>query len=146
MPSYTEEFSEVHQMVQALHADNRAIGVYNTGWAAAHTHHRFVVLLDVGEMAQGATVDFVLQEATDALGTNAANIAGKAITQLTQAGGDGDDLIVMECRMEEMTPGYDYVRGVLTIAGGAVECALLGIGVVARYVPVPTGTITEIVH
>jgi hypothetical protein len=145
MPSYTERFTEMHQQAVALYPDSRAAAVYNTNWAACHTHHRFIVELLVGDMAQGATIDLALQEATDDTGTNAANIAGKAITQLTQAGGDGDDACVIEVRMEELTPGYDYVRAVLTIGGGACDTALIGLGVVARYQPVPTGGLTEIV-
>lgn len=145
MPAYTERFTEVHQHVTALYPDNRAIGVYNTAWADASGHHRFVVELFVGVIAAAGTVDFVLQEATDAAGTNAANIAGKAITQLTQAGGDGEDTVIIEVRCEELTPGYQYVRGVLTIAGNTAYTCLSAKGVVARYVPVPVGGLTEVV-
>lgn len=145
MPSYTERFTEVHQHVTALYPANRAAAVYNTNWADASGHHRFVVELFVGVMAQGATLDLVIQEATDNAGTNAANIAGKAITQLTQAGGDGDDTVIIEVRCEELTPGYRYVRAVMTIANAAVFTCLSAKGVVARYQPVPIGGLTEVV-
>lgn len=145
MPAYTERFTEVHQHVTALYPANRAAAVYNTAWADASGHHRFVVELFVGVLAAGATVDLALQEATDDDGANAANIAGKAIAQLTQAGGDGDDTVIIEVRCEELTPGYRYVRGVLTIAGNTAFTCLSAKGVVARYVPVPVGGLTEVV-
>lgn len=145
MPAYTERFTEVHQHVTVLYPDNRAIGVYNSDWGNSGGHHRWVVELYVGVIAAGGSVDLVLQEATDDDGTDAANIAGKAITQLTQAGGDGDDTVIIEVRSEELTPGYSYVRAVLTIAGNTAYTCLSAKGVVARYTPVPTGGVTEIV-
>jgi hypothetical protein len=108
-------------------------------------HHRFAYVLQVGVLAAGATVDLVLQEAQDATGTGAANIAGKAITQLTQAGGDGNDVCIIELRTEEMTPGFDFVRAVLTVAGNTAFTGGLGYGIVNRYAPVAETLVTEVV-
>lgn len=142
---YTVEFSEVHQVGAELYPDNMAAAVHQSAWFDMSIHHRAACVLMVGDMGQGATVDLVLQEASDNAGTGAANIAGKAITQLTQAGGDGNDVCIIELRTEELTPGFDFVRAVLTIANAAVDASLITFGIVNRYAPVATGLVTEIV-
>jgi len=142
---YTVEFSEVHQVGAELYPDNMAAAVHQSAWFDMSIHHRAACILMVGDMGQGATVDLVLQEASDNAGTGAANIAGKAITQLTQAGGDGNDVCIIELRTEELTPGFDFVRAVLTIANAAVDASLITFGIVNRYAPVATGLVTEIV-
>jgi hypothetical protein len=123
---YTVRFSEVHQVGCELLVQNRAAAVYQSAWFDLSIHHRFVYVLQTGVLAAGATVDLVLQEADDATGTNAANIAGKAITQLTQAGGDVNDLVMIELRTEEMTPDRRFVRAVLTVAGNTAFTFYVG--------------------
>jgi len=142
---YTVEFSEVHQVGAELYPDNMAAAVHQSAWFDMSIHHRAACILMVGDMGQGATVDLVLQEASDNAGTGAVNIAGKAIAQLTQAGGDGNDVCIIELRTEEMTPGFDFVRAVLTIANAAVDASLITFGIVNRYAPVATALVTEIV-
>lgn len=143
---YTREFTEAHQFLAKLDPDQRVAGAYFCNWSQMQTNHRAVVILLTGDMAQGSTLDLVVQEAQDNNGTGAQAIAGKAITQLTAAGGDGDDTVVVEVRTEEMTPGYDFIRAVATVAGGAVDFAVQILGVVSRYPPVATANLTEIVH
>jgi hypothetical protein len=142
---YTVRFSEVHQVGCELLVQNRAAAVYQSAWFDLSIHHRFVYVLQTGVLAAGATVDLVLQEADDATGTNAANIAGKAITQLTQAGGDVNDLVMIELRTEEMTPDRRFVRAVLTVAGNTAFTGGLGYGIVNRFAPVATTLVTEII-
>ena len=142
---YTERFSEVHQVGCELFAQNRAAAVYQSAWFNMQIHHRFVYVLQVGVIAAAGTVNLILQEAQDATGTGAAAIAGKAITQLTQAGGDGNDVVMIELRTEEMTPGFDFVRAVLTVAGNTAFTAGLGYGIINRYAPVATTLVTEII-
>ena len=112
MSSFTERFSEVNAVLGGLHADQRVAGNYNTAWVAMNNYHRAVVLIDVGPMAAGATLDVLLQEATDAAGAGVQAIAGKAITQLTQAGGDQNDWVMIELRSEELDENnaYAFIR------------------------------------
>lgn len=145
MSSFTERFSEVNAFITRLDADNRAAGNYNTAWAQVSEYHRQAVILIVGGMAAGATVDLIVQEATDNAGAGVQAVAGKAITQLTQAGGDGNDVVVIEMRSEELTPGYDFIRAQLTVAAAAVDVAILVLGTVPRYPPVPITNLTEVV-
>lgn len=143
----TELFGEAFEVMGVEHADSQAAGQHAINWFYAGQHHKFVFLLDVGDMAQGATLDMVIREATSAAGTNTQNIAGKAITQLTQAGGDGDDFIIVELDTSEMTPGWDWLSPLVTIANDAVEYSLVCLGAVARYGgPVPLTNVTEHVN
>jgi hypothetical protein len=142
---YTERFSEVHQVGAELYPDNLAAAVHQSAWFNMSIHHRAACVLMVGEMGQGATVDLILQEAQDAAGTGAAAIAGKAITQLTQAGGDGNDVCIIELRTEEMTPGFDFVRAVLTIGNAAVDASVITFGIINRFAPVATTLVTEVI-
>ena len=146
---YTNRFTEVEELAAGtLHADSRTAATYNTTWTPMHNFQRGTVILDVGEMQQGATLDLALQQASDNAGTGAkAFTPAKAITQLTQAGGDGDDVVIIEFRTEEMDVNnqFDHVRAQLTVAGAAVECALIVLKHSANYPPVAVTQWTEVV-
>jgi len=145
--SFTERFSEGAAVLAGLHSANRAAGNHNTAWVDMENYHRAVVLIDVGAMTQGATFDLILQEATDATGAGAQAIAGKAVTQLTQAGGDGNDWLMVELRSEEMDENnaYKFIRAQLTIANANVQCSVWVLGIVGRYPPVPLTNVTEVI-
>jgi hypothetical protein len=143
--SYTQRFSEGFDPLLTEFADSRGPVNFQSAWADMETYHRGYLLLNVGEMQAGATLDCELWEAQDNIGTGAALIAGKAITQLTQAGLDGDDLVGIELRTEEMTPGTKFVQVRVTIAGAAVEFAYTYFGFISRFEPVPTTAYTQIV-
>lgn len=144
---FTHRFSEVHELV-GFGIDTYAIGAHFTlTYRNMANHQRAVVILLVGELAAGATVAAQLWQATDAVGTSAKPIPGKAITQLSQAAGDGNDAVIIEVRAEELdvSGGFGYVGGVLTVAGNTAEIAVLGLFGCSNYVPVSTANWTEIV-
>jgi len=145
--SYTEHFTEVSLYGGTLFPANRAAAVYNTAWLTMEENQRAVFQIAVGVIAQAGTVDFTVQEAQDAAGTGAQAVAGKAITQLTQAGGDGNDVIVVEVRAEEMTvnTGYNHLRGVLTVAGNTAFTAVVPLRIIPTYPPVSTAALTEVI-
>jgi hypothetical protein len=148
---YTMRFTEYAEPGGTLYPDNRAIGTYNTGWLDMRAHQRAVFLLAVGVIAQAGTVDFELRQATTSDGDDDTNYFPEAgyinITQLTQAGGDGNDLIALEVRTEQMDvdAGFRYLSGRLTIAGGAAYTAVVPLRTAANYPPVPTTNWTEII-
>jgi len=146
--TYTANFTEIHEPGGTFYVDSRAIGTYNTAWLSMRDHQRAVFQLVVGEMQQGATLDMAIQQAQDVLGTGAKVFTpAKAITQLTQAAGDGDDLVIVEVRTEEMDVNgqFDWIRGQVVIAGGAVEMALIPLRLASAYPPVPVTGWTEVV-
>lgn len=144
---YTERFTEVNLVAGILFPANRPAGAHDTDWLLMEEFQRAIALLKVGEMAQGTTVDLVVQQAQDVNGTGQAAIAGKAIAQLTQAGGDADSMVIIEVRTEEMDVNndYNYIRAVLTIANGNVQTDLMVNRFIATYPPVSTALWTQIV-
>jgi len=144
--SYTQRFTEVFDPLLTEFADSRGPIALNSAYADMETYHRAVLILNVGEMGRDSTFDCSLWEAQDNIGTGAALIAGKSITQLSSAVPDGDDLLAIELRTEEMTPGYKFVQVRITILGGAVEFCYTLFGSTPRYAYVPTTAWAETVN
>jgi hypothetical protein len=145
--AYTNRFTEVHELT-GFAVDNVAVGTYTTlNYRSMATHQRGVAIIIVGEMGVGSTVDFALVQATDVTGTGVKAIAGKAITQLSQAAGDGNDACIIEVRTEELDVdnGFAFISAVLTVAGAASDIAVIGLSGGSNYVPVPVTNWTEVV-
>jgi len=145
--AYTHRFTEVYELFGASTAVF-APGAHATmAYRPMGNHQRGVAIFVVGEIGGGGTVDIQLWQAQDALGTNAKVIAGKAITQLTQAGGDSFSVVAIELRTEEMDVdgGFSYLGGILTVGVANVEMTLIGLGGCSNYVPVATTNWAEIV-
>ena len=147
--SYTELFSEVNYVDLCVVPQVKAFGaIAYTDWYLMSNYQRGQFILLTGTMVGTSTVDLILQH--DILGDGASAkvfTPAKAITQLTQAGGDGDDLVGLQFRTEEMDVDGDfkYVRAGYTVGTANCAIALLFIKFVANYPPVPTTTWTELV-
>jgi len=144
---YTERVTEDTALLDVQSPDDRGAGTHNGAWVNMALYPRAIMEVFVGDMAAGATLDAGIQQATDAAGTGAKAIAGKTITQLTQAGGDVGANVAIELQSEELDVdgGFNFVRLYTTTAVGTViHCAALK-GVGSRFKPVPTTNYTEIV-
>ena len=97
---YTERFSETHYPLASYHADSLGISTVYTAYVSLANYHRAVAGIDVGDMAGTATLDVSIVQASDTAGTGVKAITGKAMTQLTQAGGDGDDIFCIHRPIE----------------------------------------------
>ena len=135
----TQRFSEIAYPLAVVHSDSETAEV-NSAYVFAGNYHRFAIVVDVGDMASNATFDVQVEQATDDSGTSLKDVSGKALTQLTQASGDGNDIFVIELKGEEMDQdnGFDYFRVEFTPATAAVEFSAVIYGLVPRYSPVPT--------
>jgi len=146
--AYTERFSEVHKLLISENSPTLAAGVYDSPWVSLANYHRAAVVLHVIDMGAGATLDLAVRQATDTAGTSAkAFTTAKAITQLTQAGGDVDSDVCIEVQTEEMdvTNGFDCLGLRLTVAVAAVVVSWHVFGIVPRYAPVGVTDWTEVV-
>lgn len=145
--SFTERFSEVAYPLIIEHADSIGPAATASAWVNMANYHRGVLALDVGDMVATATLDAALWQASDSTGTGAKVIAGKSITQLTQAGGDGDEVVCIELKTEELdvSGGFEYVKVLLTTGTAAVEYSYIFYGIEPRFAPVPTTNWSEIV-
>ena len=145
--SYTSRFTENWELFGA-DADNYAIGVYEPiTYRHMGNHQRAALIVHVGDMGAGATVDVSLRQATTAAATDDKAITGKEITQLTQAGGDAGSTVVIELRTEELDVdgGFCYIGALLTVAGNTADIGIVALAGCSNYVPVPTTNWTEIV-
>ena len=144
---FTHRFTEVHEPGGTLFPISRAATTGNTGWLDMANHQRIVFIIAVGTIGQGDTVDFHVEQALDSVGAVSTavfpNAGAIAITQLTQA--DGNDLIAVEVRTEQMTSNYRYLRGMLTIGGSAVFCAVIPLRGTSNIPAVPVTGWTEVV-
>jgi len=146
--AYTNRFTEQYQLAAVEFPDSVAPATVNGAWLSMRDFHRAFFMLLVGDIVATGTVDFLLQQATDTAGTGAKAITGKAITQLTQAGGDSDDACGIELQMEELdvTGGFDCVRWVLTIGTAAAEVGVAVLkGEPSRFKPTVTTAWTEVI-
>lgn len=137
---YTDLETE-HQQELAVIFPDLGIGTYRTPWFSMETTHKLVCHVLVGDLGNLATFDCALLQATDANGAGAKAIAGKAITQLTQAGGDSDDYCTINLRTEEMDVQnrFCYVQVRVRVLVAASNFAVLVLGNVPRYAPVSLG-------
>ncbi|MBF0421901.1 MAG: hypothetical protein HQL73_02795 [Magnetococcales bacterium] len=123
--------SEEIAILASIDPVSQTAATVNTGWLPASDFHRFLVTLDVGVMATGSTIDAKLRQATSASGTNVKDITGKAITQLTQAGGNGNQQIMLNLSGDELdvNGGFAYFTLSITVGTAAsLICAqILGV-------------------
>ena len=146
--AYTQRFTEVHLLGDWTQPMTGVAGqTWQTDWESMAIHQRAVYMLFVGAMAAGATITYRVDQATDAAGANQKAIAGKAITQLTQAGGDATSAVIIEVRSEELDVdgGFTFVSGISLIGVNDVTFMQLPLFGASNYVPVPTAGWTEIV-
>lgn len=145
--SYTEQFAEVHYPLAFEPADSIAASTVTGTFVSMANYHRAVLHFNIGDMATGSTVDVSIVQAQDVGGTNVKAITGKAATQLTQAGGDGGQVLAIELRTEELdiANGFDFIAYKIVVAVDASELACTLFGLEPRFAPVPTTNWTEIV-
>jgi hypothetical protein len=117
-------------------------------WVPLNTHYGLLALVQTGALATGSTVDAKLQQALDTSGTGAKDVAGKAITQLTQAASGSAKQALINLRPEDLdvTNGYAYVRLSVTVGVAASLTAAQVLGVNPRFAPGDANNQTAVVQ
>ena len=107
-------------------------------------HHEVLFILMLGTVAANTTVDLDIQESTATAAGTVTATAVASITQLTA--GDDDTQVLVSVRGEDMSDGYRYLRGVLTIGGvgGTVDLSLAALADQARYKPANAGDLASV--
>ena len=142
----TALMSEKLPVVAALDPVSQAAGTVVTGYADMGKTKQVMFVLSVGAMGAGGTVDAKIRQATDSAGTGVKDVTGKAITQLTQAGGDGNKQVVIGVRADELdvAGGFNHVALSITVATAASLISAIGIGGEPRYAPVDGIDLTSV--
>jgi len=146
--AYTNRVSEDMYPLVAYHADSLGVSAITSAYVSLANYHRAWLYLNVGEMQATATLDVSFLQATTTAGAGTkAFVPAKAITQLTQAAGDGDQQVCVEIQTSELDVdgGFDCLAVVTTVAGAAVELAWSLFGCVTRFKETPTTNWEEIV-
>lgn len=127
---------------------SQAAATVVSGWVSLSTYARVMAVLSVGVLGAGATVDAKLRQATDAAGTGAKDITGKAITQLTKAGNDDNKQVIVNVKDTDLdvANGFTHVALSITVATAACLIAAQLFGVDAKYAPAAdVATVDEVV-
>jgi len=124
-------------LVGVIDPDAYTAATYTSGWVSLVDFLWLMAIVFAGTLGTNATLDAKLEQATDASGTGAKDVTGKAITQLTQAGTDSDKQAILLCRGEELdrANGFTHVRLSMTIAVATSDAAAALFGCYARYQP-----------
>lgn len=141
---YQELSTEREELLAVIHPDLHGPGEYYTPWIDHSRMHKSWWEILVGDITATGTVDFEITQATDNVGTGEKAVKGMA--QLTQAGGDGDNVVLGNLRSEQLDVQnlFSFVRGHLTIGVASANCSVSVYGRNPRYVPVAVGGVTEI--
>ena len=110
----------------------------STGWIKSTDFHQFMAIIQAGTLGVSATFDAKLEQAIDNAGTDAKDVTGKAISQLTQAGDDdSDSQVVVNLRTEELDHDAGFVFFRLTVTPAVADSGAAGVvlGVEPRYTP-----------
>lgn len=102
-----------------------ATAVQTSAWVDASQFEWLVAKVQVGAISAGGTVNAKLQQAQDGSGTGAKDIAGAAITALTQAGGSGDQEVWIEVKADQLDGEHGFTHLQLSITP-SVAAALIG--------------------
>lgn len=128
--------SERVAVVGAIDPDSYAANTYYSGYIPLKNFTRFAAVVAVGDMAASATVNAKLIGYTDGAGSGAADIAGAAITALTQAGTDADKQAVINLDVDKLAgSGLTHFRlAVITAVDASDVCGIV-LGFDPRYAP-----------
>lgn len=128
--------SEKIAVVATIDPDAYTTGVQSSDYVDMADFEKVMFIVQVGTLGSLATVDFKLQEAKDTSATGLQDISGKSITQMTAAGTDSDKQAIVEISAPELSEGYRYVKGVMTIGVAASDASMVAVAGDPKYSPV----------
>ena len=110
--------SEVITLMSTIDPASQAAGTVVTAFVPVKNHHTFLGIVSAGVFGTGGTVDAKFRQAQDATGTNAKDVAGKAIVQLVAAGGNSRQALVnMKTGDLDTEGGFAFVALSVTVGG-----------------------------
>ena len=139
--------SELLAILATLDPSSQATGTATTGWISVANHHGLLAIVQTGVMGTGATLDAKVQQAQDASGTAAKDIAGKSITQIVKASGDNKQALI-NVKPEELDTvnGFGFVRLSVTVGVAASQTAAQVLGINGRELPANTANQAAVVQ
>jgi len=135
--------SELLDVAAAHDPDVYTATAYSSGYADMRDYEQLLAVFLLGDMGSSATYIAKLQSAVAASG--GADIVGKTITSLTQAGTDGDKQAMINLRREEMDLAnlHRFVKALITIGVQSVDSSVIILG--AKSGVFPNAKLSEVV-
>jgi len=127
------DLSERLAVVATIDPDAYGTGAQSSDSIDMCYFDRVVFIVMAGDLGNNGTLDFKVQESAN--GSSWSDLSGKSVTQLTQAGTDSDKQAIVEVRADELSAGYRYLRGVMTVGTAASDAAVIAIAGDLRYSP-----------
>lgn len=122
--------SELITLMATIDPASQAAGTVVTAFVPVKNHHTFLAIVSAGVFGTSGTIDAKFRQATDASGTNAKDVTGKAIVQMVAAGGNGRQAMVnMKTGDLDTENNFAFVSLSLTIGGAMaslVGASLIG--------------------
>jgi hypothetical protein len=143
MPNFdTQLFSEVAEVLAKLDPASQTTAQVS-GWISFANHRRIVAIIQNGLIASTGTLDAKLQMAKTSGGGSAADIPGKAITQLADT--VDNKLIMIEIKSDEIPETYTHIQLSVTPATAASLVSFVVLGLEPRFSPVPLTNVHQVV-
>lgn len=126
--------SEFLSVLGTIDPSSQAAGTVATAFVPVKNNHTFMAMLAIGAFGAGGTVDAKFRQATDAAGTNAKDITGKAITQLLAAGGNSRQVLLnMKTGDLDTEGGFAFISLSVTVGVAATSLSACLIGTNPRF-------------
>jgi len=141
------KFSDRAAILATLDPASVAASTVVSAWVPVAKWHAVAAILQTGVLGASATVDAKLRQATDASGTGAKDITGKAITQLVKASHDNKQ-VVLEAKPEDLDTngGFTHVALSVTVGTAASLLSAVLMGTNPRYMPASDFDDTDVVQ
>ena len=145
--AFEANLSEILAVVSTIDPEAQTASAVNGDVIDMQDFDRVLFVVQVGTIASNGTVDFVVKSDSASGGSYATTEA--SMTQLTEAGGDGDQTVLVEVRGYDVAAnGNRYIRPTLTTAVAAADVAVVALGSLRNYAPttgVDLASVAEIV-
>ena len=133
---YTDRLSEKLAVVGKIAPQNLSAGTATTDVIDLMNVRRVLFIVSTGTLTASNTTDFKIRGCATSGGSYAdIDTTNAAITQLTQAGGDSNKIVLLEVRAEKIAAlnlGYRYILGSLTTAAAAGYVSVVALAAVGR--------------
>jgi len=130
--------SEQAAVLATIDPDVTTASTVLSDYVDASEFANYAAIVMAGTLGSSATLDAKLVQATDGSGTGVKDIAGKAITQLTQASpDDSDKQAIINLKPEELDVANSFTHFALslTVAAATSDVGAIVLGLDPRYGP-----------
>jgi hypothetical protein len=137
--------SERAAVVGVINATAQTAGAKNSTAVDCKLYRRLVAVGLTGTLGTAATVDGKWQQSVDAAFSSPVDITGGAITQIVKASGDNKQF-VSNLNTASLSPGYEWVRFVLTVGTATSDAGVVILGFDPLYGPASDNDLTSVVQ